>query len=154
MMSLQKFFSLFFVVLAISCGAPRQEDVPENALNPDLIDNPSTAGAEKGKAVPVISFDKTEHDFGSVVDGEKVSFSFHFTNTGTGDLLIRHAQATCGCTVPEWPKDPIAPGKDGFITVTFDSKGRLGMIHKTVTVIANTIPNTTTVTITGEVKSK
>ena len=152
-MQLRILFSSLLLVLVSSCGAPRQEDLPENALNPDLIDNPATAGNENGKPVPVISLDKIEHDFGSVIDGEKVSFSFHFTNTGKSDLLIRHAQATCGCTVPEWPKDPIAPGKDGFITVTFDSKGRIGMVHKTVTIIANTIPNTTTVTITGEVKS-
>ena len=147
-------FLLLMISMVVSCGSPRQEDVPENALSPELIDNPSTAsGNDYGKAIPVISYDKTEHDFGSVVDGEKVSFSFHFTNSGKSDLLIRHAQASCGCTVPEWPKDPIPPGKDGYIAVTFDSKGRLGMVHKTVTIIANTIPNTSTLTITGEVKS-
>jgi hypothetical protein len=86
-----------------------------------------------------------------VTEGEKVTYSFHFKNTGNTDLLIRHAQASCGCTVPVWPKDPLAPGKEGFITVTFNSEGKSGQFNKSVTIISNTIPNTTNIYITGEV---
>jgi hypothetical protein len=145
---------ILFAAVFFSCGTPENKSLPDNALSPDLITNPATAGKEHGKVIPVITFDKSEHDFGSVVEGEKVTFSFHFKNTGNGDLIIRHAQASCGCTVPEWPKDPIAPGKDGYIGVTFNSDGKSGMIHKSVTIIANTIPNTTELVITGEVKNQ
>ncbi|MFM2134785.1 MAG: hypothetical protein RL021_185 [Bacteroidota bacterium] len=141
-------FSLF------SCGNEKTPNMPENALSPDLVKNPASASGGDMKQVPVITFDTTRHDFGSVVDGEKVNFSFHFVNTGNADLIIRHCQASCGCTVPEWPKDPVAPGKEGYISVTFDSKGKSGMVNKTVTIIANTIPNTTTLSISGEVHAQ
>lgn len=143
---------LAFTVL--SCNSGKTPDKPEDALSPDLVKNPASASGGDMKQVPIISFDATKHDFGSVIDGEKVNFSFHFTNTGNADLIIRHCQASCGCTVPEWPKDPVAPGEEGYISVTFDSKGKSGMVNKTVTIIANTIPNTTTLSISGEVHAQ
>lgn len=148
------FFLSLLVVSLLACGNEKTPNMPENALSPDLVRNPASASGGDMKQVPVITFDTTRHDFGSVVDGEKVNFSFHFTNTGNADLIIRHCQASCGCTVPEWPKDPVAPGKEGYISVTFDSKGKSGMVNKTVTIIANTIPNTTTLSISGEVHAQ
>jgi hypothetical protein len=143
------------VLVLVSCGPQRTPNQPEDALSPELVNNPATAGGEKGeKQLPVLTFDATTHDFGSVVDGEKVNFSFHFKNSGNGDLVIRHCQASCGCTVPEWPKEPVPPGGEGYIAVTFDSKGKSGMVHKTVSIIANTVPNTSTLVITGEVHAK
>lgn len=140
-------------IFSVSCQNA-QEKKDDGTLSPDLITNPATAGAEQGKAVPVISFDKTTHDFGMMTDGEKLNYSFHFTNTGNTDLIIRHCQASCGCTVPEWPKDPVPPGKDAYISVTFNSEGKVGMVHKTISIMSNTIPNTATLVITGEVKPK
>ena len=106
------------------------------------------------KNVPVLQFEKNTHDFGSIVQGEKISYAFQFNNIGKGDLVIRAAQGSCGCTVPEYPKDPVKPGNEGIINVTFNSEGKEGYQEKTITIISNTLPNTFVLTITGEVKKK
>lgn len=134
----------------VGCTGKKAND---QTVTPDDVHNPVSVNSDGKDALPVIEFDTPKYDFGEAHDGEKISYSYHFRNTGKGNLVIRHCQASCGCTVPEWPKDPIQPGGEGFITVTFDTKGKVGMQHKTVTIIANTIPNTTTISITGEVMS-
>jgi len=90
-------------------------------------------------------------DFGTLEEGEKVEHVFKFTNTSTNPLIISNARGSCGCTVPEWPKEPIAPGEDGEIKVKFDSKGKKGKQSKTVTLTANTIPGNTILTINSDV---
>lgn len=85
----------------------------------------------------VINFTKTEHDFGKLKAGEKVRTKFKFTNTGTNPLIISNAIGSCGCTVPQWPKEPIEPGKSGEIEVEFDSKGKSGEQTKNVHLTAN-----------------
>jgi len=129
-------------------------EVPENAVNPEAIKNPETASASGSveNRLPVFQFEKESYDFGSINEGESVSYAFKFRNAGKTDLLISSANGSCGCTVPEYPKEAIAPGKEGVINVTFNSRGKQGMQHKTVTLIANTIPNSKVLTITGEVK--
>jgi hypothetical protein len=87
-----------------------------------------------------ISFDRTAHDFGRVETGPIYSTSFKFKNTGSENLYISAADASCGCTVPKWSKDAIKPGDTGEIYVQFDSKGRQGQQLKTVTVTTNTEP--------------
>lgn len=94
---------------------------------------------------------ETEHDFGKVIEGEKVSHSFNFTNNGEADLIISKASASCGCTVPEYTKEPIAPGETGHIDVVFNSEGRPGNFSKQVTVVTNTIPNVHHLNIHGVV---
>lgn len=87
----------------------------------------------------VMSFDKASHDFGVINEGDKVQTKFMFTNTGESDLIIVDARGSCGCTVPEYPKNtPIAPGATGEILVSFDSSNKPGMQQKTVTLSANT----------------
>jgi Protein of unknown function (DUF1573) len=143
--------------LLLSCSQKSNGDKPENALDPDAINNPATASENNGEAesmLPVFQFTEEEFDFGSIKEGESVSHAFKFKNTGKSDLLISSASGSCGCTVPEWPKDPIAPGKEGTVNVRFNSEGKSGMQHKTVTLIANTIPNSKVLTITGEVVKK
>ncbi len=101
-----------------------------------------------------VEFDETEFDFGVVEDGEKVSHVYKFTNTGNEPLVITNAKGSCGCTVPSWPKEPIAPGDKGEIKVEFNSKGKKGKQTKRVTIDAN-IPNGQTfLTIKGEVTPK
>lgn len=101
---------------------------------------------------PRITFDATEADMGKVVQGAKVQQRFTFTNTGGSPLVLSAVNSTCGCTVgKDWPKAPIPPGGSGHIDVTFDSAGRTGMQHKTVTVVSNALPASTVLTITGEV---
>jgi hypothetical protein len=122
-------------------------------INTDVVNNPLSAESSVDMdKLPKFSFEKDTHDFGVIFQGEKVSYGFKFTNTGKTDLIINSASGSCGCTVPNYPKNPIPPGGSGQIDVTFDSNGKQGKQTKTVTLIANTIPNTTVLTITGEVK--
>jgi hypothetical protein len=98
-----------------------------------------------------ITYEQTDFDFGSVKEGEKVKHTFKFKNTGSEPLVISNAKGSCGCTVPKWPSEPIAPGATGQIDVEFDSKGKPGKQTKRVTVNANTVPAQTFLNITGNV---
>ncbi len=97
-----------------------------------------TAEAQK-EAVkgPVITFEETEKNFGDISQGSKVEHTFKFTNTGTEVLKISNVAATCGCTVPKWPKEPIAPGKSAEIKVTFNSAGKMGKQRSIVRIYSN-----------------
>ena len=97
--------------------------------------------------LPAFTFEKVEHDFGTINEGEVVEHVFKFTNTGEAPLIIQNATGSCGCTVPDWSKEPIAPGETGEIVAKFDSKGRQNIQNKSVTVTANTWPKQTTLRI-------
>lgn len=89
---------------------------------------------------PVITFEKKSHDFGDIYQGDKVEQVFKFTNTGSEPLIITNVQVTCGCTTPKgWPRDPIAPGQKGEITIAFNSAGKMGRQNKVVTVVSNAV---------------
>jgi len=121
-------------------------------LSTDIIDNPTTANENVDESkLPHFEFVEEVKEFGTISQGEIVSTSFKFKNVGQSDLIISSAQGSCGCTVPEWPKEPIKPGEEGVINVKFDSNGKQGMQNKTVTLVANTIPNTMVIAIKGEV---
>ncbi|SEW53615.1 DUF1573 domain-containing protein [Chitinophaga arvensicola] len=111
------------------------------ACNNSAKNTPATAtGSEqKNEAVQssVITFEEKVHNFGEITAGEKVEYSFKFTNTGTSPLLIEDAISSCGCTVPEWPKEPIKPGQSGFMKVIFDSHGKSGYTEKEISVKIN-----------------
>jgi hypothetical protein len=92
--------------------------------------------------LPIIDFEEEEHDFGKIVQGEKVSYDFKFTNAGKSNLIISNASASCGCTIADFPKEPIPPGKSGKITVEFNSEGKSGYTEKIITVVTNCEPNT------------
>lgn len=94
------------------------------------------------------------YNFGKVTDGEKVVFNYRFMNSGDKPLVISAASASCGCTVPERPEQPIAPGETGVIKVVFDSKGRVGPVHKEVNVTSNAMPEFPTLILTGDVMSQ
>lgn len=100
----------------------------------------ATPNTNTATASPVLQFDKTIHNFGTIEAGAAVTHTFTFKNTGDFPLIIQNARASCGCTVPQWPKEPIAAGAEGQITVTFNSKGKSGHQHKSVTITANTNP--------------
>jgi len=101
-----------------------------------------------------ITFEKKVHDFGTISEGEVVEHTFKFTNTGDTDLIISNASASCGCTIPDWPKEPIAPGKQGKIKVKFNSNGKKDMITKDITILANTDPVKTILQIKVFVEKK
>ncbi|PRY11026.1 uncharacterized protein DUF1573 [Pontibacter ummariensis] len=118
------------------------------------IENPNVVPANEVVAdenAPVMTFAETEYDFGTVKQGETVKHTFEFTNTGASPLIIENASATCGCTVPEWPREPIAPGEKGQIGVVFNTTGKVGQQLPTVTVRANTQPNIVKVSMKGNV---
>lgn len=118
----------------------------------DLIRNPQSAqGYNEQTAMPILTFDKDAHDFGRLSAGESISYSFHFTNTGNADLIISSCSATCGCTVASFPKERIAPGGDGYITVTFKSAGKSGQQFQEVTVVSNAQPARIKLKITARV---
>jgi hypothetical protein len=99
-----------------------------------------------------ITFKNTTHDFGTFAEElGNVTTEFEFTNTGNAPLLITRTAASCGCTTPEYPREPIAPGKSGVIKVTYSAKGRPGVFQKTVYVFANTDPEKSTLIIKGKV---
>jgi len=95
--------------------------------------------------------DMRAYEFGDVKLGESPSHTYKFTNTGSEPLLIIDAKGSCGCTVPVWPKDPIAPGQTAEMLIEFNSKGKSGLQHKRVTVTANTNPAQTFISIKGKV---
>lgn len=122
----------------------------EKQLSTDLVTNPKSA-EKNGKKAAEITFDKTEHDFGKLLQGEVVSYTFHFTNTGNAPLIISNVNTTCGCTVGEYSKDPLGPGKKGTVKVTYDSKGHNNIQTRSLTVIANTNPSSTVLRIKANV---
>ncbi len=125
--------SIFVILIAmmLSCNFHKNEDLNYTGIN---------------KGNPRIKFDTTYCDFGNLTQGEKVAYNFKFKNIGTGDLLILDAYSTCGCTVPKYNKEPIAPGEEGKLEVVFDSTGKTGVQYKTVTLKLNTtIPEKTLV---------
>ena len=101
-----------------------------------------------------IVFDEKKHDFGTITEGDIVRHSFHFRNTGDQPLLITKAIASCGCTVPSYPKEPIPPGGDGNIEVEFNSKTRVGHQQKNVIIYSNADEATTSIGFEAEVKEK
>jgi len=101
----------------------------------------------------IIMLDST-YDFGKVTDGEKVVYNYRFRNTGNKPLVISSATASCGCTVPEKPEEPIKPGETGFLKVVFNSEGRVGPAHKEIYVVSNAFPSFPKLVLTGMVESK
>ena len=111
----------------------------ENASSKVKTDNVAVAAErdESAKQVPVMEFEKSEHDFGIIEQGTPQETIFTFTNTGNAPLVITNATSSCGCTVPNPPKEPIAPGEKGELVVKFNGSGQ-NQITKTITVVANT----------------
>jgi hypothetical protein len=100
-----------------------------------------------------IKFDKETHDFGAIPQGIPASYTFNFKNTGKTPLIITNASASCGCTTPEWTKEPIKPGKTGFVKATFNAAAP-GQFTKSVTVMSNAKTSTIILYLKGEVKPK
>ncbi|HRJ17027.1 MAG TPA: DUF1573 domain-containing protein, partial [Saprospiraceae bacterium] len=128
--------------------------MPKGSSNADLIRNPISADAPADAGqMASINFSQPVFDFGDIDDKNIVSHTFEFTNTGKAPLVIAHVRGNCGCTVPHWPKDPIAPGAGGKIEVRFDPSGKEGPQNKPIVVTANTYPNATNITIMANVKA-
>lgn len=162
-MSYRYLLSFIMIALLASCSTeetevretqsePQQQRREPVNLSTQVISNPKTAN--KNRAVdqwPEMRFEKYDHNFGEIREGEKVEKRFKFTNTGNAELVIFSAKGTCGCTVPDYPRNPIAPGETGEILVTYDSSNRTGLQEKTVNITANTNPNVITLHLVSRV---
>ena len=140
--------SLIIILGLISC------ETKEGKLSTNLVNNPSSAdGIKSVNNTPAIKFEKTEHDFGKILQGEQVSYTFKFKNVGDAPLIITSIEKTCGCTTPDFSSTPIKLGDSGKITITYDSKGHKGFQNKRLVVKANTNPSETILRIKAQVEN-
>lgn len=163
--------TLSLVVIAISVFAIAVIDVLKLTMPraDDEFDLPEIKSNEIGEKKPVmnhsdlpmdtskmtsVKFEETEHDFGTIQEGDSVSYPFKFVNTGYHPLVITSAIGSCGCTVPDYPKGPIPPGKSSIVIVKFRSEGKGGKNMKTVQVVANTNPRINVLTIKADVHKR
>jgi hypothetical protein len=144
-------FSFILIALIFLNSCNRADN---NELSTDVVNNPNSANGKSDLSVlPQIKFEAEVHDFGKIIEGETVSYSFKFKNTGKSDLVIADVSTSCGCTVPSYPKTPVRPGDEDEIKVAFSSAGKRGYQSKTIVVVANTQPNTTIIKIKAQVVS-
>ena len=111
-------------------GGCQRKPAKEGDFSVKDVHNPQTAegmSAKDAEKLPVIEFETKTYDFGDVIEGERLTYSFKFKNTGKSNLIIYSSEATCGCTTSQPPKAPIRPGESDEIVVTFDSQGQKGM---------------------------
>jgi hypothetical protein len=104
--------------------------------------------------LPSFKFERTEYDFGQIKEGEKVVYTYKFTNTGSAPLIVESVQPSCGCTAPDWSKEPVPVNGTGFVKVEFDSNGKQGIQNKVVTVNANTWPTSMVLRFKAQVNPK
>lgn len=149
------FLSLLTVIALASCNNEQSQTTATQAaetVNNNGAINANVSPETDASNAAAFKFEKDSYDFGQISEGEKVSYEYTFTNIGTQPMIITGATATCGCTVPNYPKEPVAPNAQGKISVVFDSKGKPGMQNKVITITANTVPATTQLHLLGDVK--
>lgn len=149
LLNIKYLLPIFFVALGLMLACKEKSG---GNLSTDLVTSPKSATESSNKQA-AIKFDKEEHDFGTLLQGEVVTYSFHFTNTGNMPLIISEVGSSCGCTVGDYPHEPIAPGKTGDIKVTYNSAGHHGFQSRFLTVMSNTNPAKTTLRIKGTVQT-
>jgi hypothetical protein len=161
MRKIQVYISLliFFSILSCQKSATNEKMVEEIRLGRELspseiIRNPVGEQGLDTSQVAKIKFLETDISFGRIKEGEIVEKSFQFSNSGDVPLYILDVYGTCGCTVPEWPRAMIEPGRGGFIKVKFNSEGKTNEQRKRITVVANTFPVETLLYLDGIVLSK
>jgi len=137
-------FALFCLLLFWGCGN-------KESITSEIINNPASASQPTNDKVPVVEFDSDVWDFGTITEGEVVEHEFKITNKGRGNLLIAAVRTSCGCTVADFPRQPIEPGQTRTIKVKFDSEGRRGRVYKQVHVVTNAMPSSYTLVVRGEV---
>jgi len=137
---------LVLLILGIlSCGG-QNGSLEKQSQTPSLV-------SQESQGEPLILFDTLTHDFGTIIEGERVVCYFDYTNTGDGDLLITAVEATCGCTTPDWSNEPLEPGKKETLEIIFDASGRNGEQRKLVTVKSNASNQVVRLTIRANVNN-
>ena len=135
------------VGMVLGCSSPNKDEIGS-----DIVRIPVTAeGNDDNARMPKIAFEQTSHDFGKLIQGEKVSYTFKFKNTGNASLVISAVVPSCSCAVAQFTKTPILPGEEGTITVNFNTETKKGMVINSVVVQANTYPSETKLELTATV---
>lgn len=137
------------MLLFAGCGSRENKSVVNIPATADTKDGSTSKDTKNG---PKIEFDHTTFNFGTVMQGEKLTHTFTFTNKGNSPLVISSTSASCGCTTSTPPRAPIKPGEKGKIDVTFDSKTKMGDVENKVRVASNAYPSPAVLTIKATVK--
>ncbi|MBL7923999.1 MAG: DUF1573 domain-containing protein [Bacteroidia bacterium] len=128
---------LFVAACSMLLAATAVNAQTDKAAKPAVAAPAASPAAVDNKNASEMTFEAEEFNFGNIKQGESVTHEFTFVNEGKEDLIITNAQGSCGCTVPQYPKEPIKKGGKGVIKVTFNSAGKMGMQDKTVTITSN-----------------
>lgn len=137
-----------FLIVFSSCRLANTE----KGIGTDIIQNPVTPEGLNDDNLAEISFDQSEIDFGRITQGERITLTFEFENTGKGPLIISGVRPSCGCTLTkDWPKDPIEPGDEDNLVIEFNSQNKIGFTSSEIVVSSNTLPSSTILIIKGEV---
>ena len=152
MNQIKSYWFLFLIgasmIVLWGCNTQSSVEEKENTTVTSSLPNESLGSDD----MPKIYFKENEHDFGEITAGEVLTYAYKFSNTGGADLIISNVLTSCGCTVSEFPKEPIKPGGTGFIKLTFDSRGRSGYQNKTATIETNTLPNKVFIRLKATIK--
>jgi hypothetical protein len=149
-------YTLLLVATAFTLNSCDSGEKTSSAKDTAIVATPVTEAKPETSpmALTKLEFLESSFDFGKIDEGKKVEHVFKFKNTGENPLVLQDARASCGCTIPEYTKDTIAPGSEGQMKVIYDSANKEGQINKTVTVTANTEPATTDIKISAFVVKK
>lgn len=150
---MKKLILLLGMAVTLAACDNAKKDISESSASTAVKATANSESEEKG-ATGKFQFEEKIHDFGTVDEGEIVTHVFKFTNVGEGPLVIQNARGSCGCTVPNYSDKPVAPGETGEITVNFNTSGRPNAQSKTVTILANTEPAQTQLSIKAMVTPK
>ena len=142
---MQKTFLFFLLITAASVSFAQQA----KSATETKKDDKTTAAANPN--APTVDFKEETYNFGEVSEGPQVTHEFKFTNNGKEPLILSNVKASCGCTTPSWPKDPILPGKEATILVTYNTQGRPGNFTKSITITSNAANASKVIFIKGDV---
>ena len=137
-------------VFCLSIGLPAANAQEQKQVQNATVDQKEVIDPKAG----IFKFKEEIHDYGTVPEGPKAECDFEFKNVGKKPITISNAKGSCGCTVPDWPREPILPGKSGKIHVSYNTDGRPGRIDKIVTVTSDAAQNVIMLHITGDVTPK
>jgi archaellum component FlaG (FlaF/FlaG flagellin family) len=142
---MKKYFFLAcigFILSATSFAQGKHEEAKAPVTPPAATNNPNA---------PKLKFAEETYDFGTVVEGPQITHDFKIKNEGKEPLILSNVHASCGCTVPTWPKEPILPGKESVVSATYNTSGRPGHFSKSITIESNATGGNKIVVITGDV---
>lgn len=152
-----KAYLFVFVIITLSAcaGGDKPETRDAELLSTDMVKNPYSASGLDTSAynqLPTMDFTDTVHNFGWMTEGAKATHTFEFKNNGNTPLIISSAAGACGCTIADYPKEPVAPGATGEINVAFSSADKMGHIEKSVSVTTNSRRSVHVLYIKADVK--